>query len=148
MAYVLSAFLGESEPVMRLAAQLPGCRVVQLPQGVLMVPFSGVARSASGVLPCEAAPSWPFSDLDPETSERLVGFAGPGKIVYVEVEYFGNAGGQSAVGWQDGLRCLGPKTAIAGSVNEAARFLGVRASAGNDEFDTLGLGRHRRTEAW
>jgi hypothetical protein len=31
--------------------------------------------------------------------------------------------------------------------NHALRVLGVRAVAGADEFDTVGLGRHRRTPA-
>lgn len=154
MAYVLSAFLGDREAMSRLAQHLTGCRVLELPQGVAMIPFNEVARRAAGAwLPRDqagddAGPGWPFSDLAREAAENLARVAGLGKIIYVEVEYFGNAGGQSAIGWQDGRCCFGPKDAPAGIVNEAVRFLGVQAATGQDEFDTLGLGAHRRTEEW
>ena len=150
MAYVLSAFLGDREAMSRLAQHLAGCRVLELPQGITMIPFNEVARRAAGTMPPrdEAGPGWPFSDVERHAVESLVRVAGLGKIVYVEVEYFGNAGGQSAIGWQDGQCCFGPKHAPAGIVNEAMRFLGVQAAKGQDEFDTLGLGKHRRTEAW
>ena len=154
MAYVLSAFLGDKEAMSRLAQHLTGCRVLELPQGLAMIPFNEVARRAAGAwLPRDhagddAGPNWPFSSLARGTAEDLGAVAGPGKVIYVEVEYFGNAGGQAAIGWQDGRCSFGPKDAAVGIVNEAVRFLGVQAAKGQDEFDTLGLGAHRRTEAW
>jgi hypothetical protein len=33
-------------------------------------------------------------------------------------------------------------------LNRALRHLGVIAGDGGDEFDALGLGRHRCTQAW
>lgn len=34
------------------------------------------------------------------------------------------------------------------AINQALRFLGVRADADHDEFETIGLDRRRRTEDW
>lgn len=150
MAYVLSALLGDRAAMSRLAEHLIGCKVVDLPQGVTMIPFNDVARRAVGAKPPtrDADARWPFSDLAHEAAESLASVAGVGKIIYVEVDYFGNAGGQSAIGWQDGRCCFGPKHAPGDIVNQAARFLGVQAASGQDEFDTLGLGAHRKTEQW
>jgi len=67
VAYVLSAFLGDREAMSRLAQHLTGCRVLELPQGVAMIPFNEVARRAAGAwLPRDqagddAGPGWPRS---------------------------------------------------------------------------------------
>jgi hypothetical protein len=34
------------------------------------------------------------------------------------------------------------------AINQALRALGLPADDGRDEFDTLGLGKHRRTQDW
>jgi hypothetical protein len=36
-----------------------------------------------------------------------------------------------------------PKGGVAGPINDALRLLGLRASAGRDEFETAGLARWR-----
>ena len=77
------------------------------------------------------------------------------RVVYVDAEFFGGEGTQSAVGWERGQIAFGPRlTATPGedaegyevvppegdmAINEALRWLGVQASPGQDEFDTLGL---------
>src|SRR5262245_48489163 len=101
VAYVLSAFLGERDPVLRLAAHLAGCRVLELPQGLIMIPFNQAARKASGATPqnVDVDSGWPFTEIDCDTAQRLARLAGAGKIAYVEAEYFGNAGDQSVIGW-------------------------------------------------
>ncbi|MER6666309.1 hypothetical protein ABT256_17340 [Amycolatopsis japonica] len=59
--------------------------------------------------------------LLPECSEH-------GAVAYVEAEYFGGAGTQFAQVWEGGETILGP-----------LYF---------DEFDAVGLGRHRSTDEW
>jgi len=136
--------------MLRLAEHVGGCRVRELSERIVMIPFNEAVRAAAGARPQGANPDsdWPFEEIDRGTAQRLARVAGAGRIAYVEVEYFGNAGGQSAVGWQNGECNFGPKSSVAGIINEAARFLGDRATSGQDELDTLGLGKHRRTEQW
>jgi hypothetical protein len=149
VAYFLDAFLGEREPVLGLDRALAGCRVVELAQGVFMIPFNKAMRGAAAARQHDpqADPEWPFGNIDSDCARRLVDLAGPGKIAYVEAEFFGGVGDQSSIGWLNGRLCLGPIRALE-AINEAARFLGVHASGGHDEFDTLGLGKHRDTERW
>lgn len=60
-------------------------------------------------------------------------------IAYVETEYFGGAGTQVATVFEQGLRVI-----ECSSVNEALAAIGVRRTASHDEWDTVGLGNHRR----
>jgi hypothetical protein len=69
-------------------------------------------------------------------------------VAYVETEYFGGEGTQAATVWDRGATIFGPAEAEAGPINQALRRLGVERTAGEDEFDKVGLGRHRRNEDW
>lgn len=77
-------------------------------------------------------------------------------LAYVETNYFGGEGEQSAMLWRDGSEVLRPTrmaTATARTrppylwpVNVALRGLGITALAGQDEFTTFGLGHFRSVE--
>jgi hypothetical protein len=71
-----------------------------------------------------------------------------GPVAYVETDYFGGAGGQAAAVWRGGTIWMERRSDGSGPINEALRLLGVRPTPGEDEFDTLGLGRHRSNEDW
>lgn len=58
----------------------------------------------------------------------------------VVTDYFGGFGEQWACAFVDGRRVEEVR-----DINAALRALGVRAAGGLDEFDTVGLARHRRT---
>jgi hypothetical protein len=66
-------------------------------------------------------------------------------VAYIETDYFGGAGGQSAIVWRDGQVVFGPANGEAGPINEALQVLGVHADGEGDEFDALGLGKVRAT---
>ena len=68
-------------------------------------------------------------------------------VAYVEAEFFGGVGDQSAVAWSVGSRVLGPIHA-GDAINQALRFLGVRPDGARDEFDAVNLGRYRTTNEW
>ena len=80
-----------------------------------------------------------------------------GRIAYLEADYIGREGRQTAAVWQSGETIYGPK--ILGR-NEpfpaggnspicgALRALGVIAAGHRDEFVVTGLGRFRRTVDW
>lgn len=80
------------------------------------------------------------ADLMNEMSEQ-------GPVAYVETDYFGGTPsslgggrGQIATVISDKQRVL-----VRGTVNEALRLLGVfRSTKARDEWDTIGLGDHRR----
>ncbi|HEY7426084.1 MAG TPA: hypothetical protein VH682_17775 [Gemmataceae bacterium] len=61
----------------------------------------------------------------------------------IETDYFGGQGGQAAAVYRGDREVMAPAVGAVGPINEALRHLSIRASAGNDEFDTVGLGRFR-----
>ena len=72
----------------------------------------------------------------------------PGGAVYFETGYFGGSGGQCAMAVRDGRVVSSPSCSRSGEINGALQMLGFAADAGQDAFDTLGLGRHRLTSDW
>lgn len=69
-------------------------------------------------------------------------------VTYVEAEYFGGVGCQNAIAWSKGKRVLGPLHAN-NAIDQALKVLGVSATdTAGDEFEALGLGKHRATESW
>lgn len=70
-----------------------------------------------------------------------------GGLAYVETEYFGGQGEQSAMAFVDGREAMAPQRSRGGGgpINQALRRIGVVRGA-DDEFDTVGLGERRSME--
>src|SRR5262249_2336447 len=68
-----------------------------------------------------------------------------GALAYIETNYFGGTGGQSAVAFADGRRVLAPERQRSGfgPVNSALRAIGVERAASQDEFETIALDARR-----
>ena len=135
--YCLRAVVA-AEPVLRqLPGPLAGARIVALDQGLSMVPLTG--------------------DLaEVELGDSLATCSLHGPIASVEAEIFGGVGTQSAEVWEAGELVLGPLhldehepfPPEGSPISRALRRLGVDAGPQRDEFDAVGLGRHRSTEEW
>jgi hypothetical protein len=80
-------------------------------------------------------------------------------LAYVQTDYEGGPGVQSAVAWDGGPVVFGPLASgdvdgatstpiLEGAINRAVRLLGVPRGNAIDEFDALGLGRHRINGDW
>lgn len=70
-------------------------------------------------------------------------------LLYFETEYFGGMGTQGAAVFRDGDIVFGPQSAELGPINNALAVLGVRTvPPAVDEFETVGLQRHRSVEEW
>ena len=75
-------------------------------------------------------------------------------VAYISTYYFGGQGGQDAVVWDQGSVRFSPSTKGYSQVwpnspiSQALRMIGVIAEQGQDEFDSLGLGKHRKTHKW
>lgn len=95
-----------------------------------------------------------FNYLSPALERGLLDAAGGGSFAYIETEYIGGIGYQAAAIFSDRppavllieLETNGPARSDS-PINSALRSLGVRAEPGQDEFDTLGIGRFRDLEA-
>jgi hypothetical protein len=69
-------------------------------------------------------------------------------IAYIRTDYFGGCGDQSANVSENGKEIYSGDTELGpgNPINEALKLLGVEKSVGNDEFDTIGLGRYRSND--
>jgi hypothetical protein len=122
--YVLSAVIARSGVL--------GSSVVPLSQDLVLLPLSGV----------------PAESVLAEWSLR-------GPVALVEAEFFGGVGSQRAQVWEQGRSVLGPLVLDEDDpapdvtpISLALRRLGVEKGEHHDEFDAVGLGRHRTTSAW
>lgn len=97
-----------------------------------------------------------FSVLTPGLVALLEAASTRGSLAYVEADYLGLNGHQTAAVWRAGNLVTGPlllgrQEEFASStapVSVALRELGVVAAGRSDEFVVAGLGRHRRTADW
>ncbi|MFL4910300.1 hypothetical protein ACJ6WF_46095 [Streptomyces sp. MMS24-I2-30] len=89
--------------------------------------------------------------------ERLLAqWSATGPVACAEAECLGGVGERRAAVWVDGTPEVGPwgepaKTRFwraVSPISQALRHLGVRRSLGEDEFDAVGLGRHRDNDGW
>ena len=74
----------------------------------------------------------------------------------MEAEFFGGVGEQHAQIWDGGVVVFGPlhlnegesMTPLGSPISQVLRQLGVDKTTHFDEFDAVGLGRHRDTQDW
>jgi hypothetical protein len=152
MAYTLAAFIAGPETAAVLGDAL-GTRPVALAQGLELVPVRRALPGRNGSPP----PSSSFGEalwwLTADAEDAAARAARNAPVAYVEAEYFGGAGEQHAVTWRGGPGEFA-QSELPGAINQALAALGVRrvasASGGRlqDEFDSVGLGRHRSAEEW
>lgn len=145
MGYELQGLLGRQQDLSRGALTFANARVVSLRQGMGLVPLTDALFDEIGVESGTATPG--FSRLSPALEHWARGLSRNSVVAYVEADYFGGAGAQSAVAWADGALVLGPLHAQ-GAINQVLRLLAVKSDLAGDEFDAVGLGLHRRTERW
>jgi hypothetical protein len=89
-----------------------------------------------------------FGNLSKELVEGLMNASTNALIMYFETEYFGGEGRQGAALFQGG-RVDFIQSAKIGPINRGLALLGVRVvTPAIDEFQSIGLDRHRTTADW
>ena len=149
MGYHLNAILGGYERLQAVASATPPAVVVPLAGELGLIPlteelFDAINKGSTANYQAEERP---FTYLSTQIARWLQWLSVGTTIAYVEADYFGGTGTQCAVAWKDGIEVL-PPIKVKDAINQALRLLGVRAASGKDEFDTVGLGRHRTMEGW
>ncbi|MGE3802534.1 MAG: hypothetical protein AB7H80_16070 [Candidatus Kapaibacterium sp.] len=143
MGYYLQAIIGKQQTLAQHASDFRHARVVPLAQGLAIIPLTDDLYE-------EIA-----DDGEVERFEKLssgvekwgqrISVVAP--VAYIEAEFFGGTGGQSAIVWSGGWRVLEPIHAE-NAINQVLRFFGIRVDGAHDEFAAVGLGRHRNTDEW
>jgi len=154
MGYCLQAVIAD-EPVLReLAGSIEEAHIVPLGKHLSLLPMTDALFD---VVTIAGAPELDgFWEAPAGFGSALAACSVNGPVAYVEAEFFGGAGTQCAQVWDGGKVVLGPlhlaegePSPAAGSpISQALRQLGTDRGNHFDEFDAVGLGRHRDTQDW
>ncbi|MEU2585238.1 hypothetical protein ABZ612_20210 [Streptomyces avermitilis] len=97
-----------------------------------------------------------FRKAPTDCDRLLTACSETGPVAYIEADYFGGVGAQTAQVWDGGKTVLGPLLLAEGEpspttstpISQALRRLGAAKGNHVDEFAAVGLGRHRDTDDW
>jgi hypothetical protein len=148
MAHFITGLVGEPTLLGKFAASTSLHKPCTLAQGFAFLPLRDEDIDDLINQP-QTEFSEGFNYLSKQLSLVLAEVSEEGTFAYIETEYFGGDGAQGAVVFTHGAITFGPKSAEAGPINEALRMLGATVPAPySDEFEAVGLQRHRNTEDW
>lgn len=158
MGHQLQVFAGRFDVLSALAAGLPMARLFALTHDaeILVLPLEDDlhdalhARYESGIWLTDG-PLLTTGDVDHAAELSRIG-----PIAYLETNYFGGGGVQSAIAWRACIAVVGPRSLKlrdeAGvprgdwPINAALQALGVGAGDHEDAFAAFGLGFYRSNE--
>jgi len=147
--YCLYGIVGKSRDLLHKSLEYPGAVVVHLEQGIGMIPISEELLNdiEQGDTSSGATKELGFEFLSGAVSAWVRRLSQGMTLAYLEAEFISGEGTESAVVWRDGVRVLGPLRGT-GAVNRALRTLGVSVPSRREEFEVVGLGKHRSPEEW
>jgi hypothetical protein len=143
MGYFIQALIGKADTFHKHASEYAHARLIPLTQEWALIPITDELHDEIG-----SDDSFDnFEKLTPaleQWAQRISSFAA---VAYVEAEFFGGDGSQSAVVWANSTRVIGPLHSK-DAINKTLRYFGVAIGAAHDEFDAVGLGKRRDTHDW
>lgn len=155
MQYELSAIVSTPQVLEPVSAPHQCARLVPLATANLgLIPVTEdlvLELDGQGI---RVSPETGFWHLSIGLQRLLITASARGPIAYLEADYFGQEGHQTAAVWHSGMTIYGPRilgrneSFPAGGnspICGALRQLGVVAVGHRDEFVVAGLGRYRRT---
>ncbi|MFB4318412.1 hypothetical protein [Actinomadura sp. 21ATH] len=155
MSYELHAVVGDFDRLRGLSAGLPRAVVVPLRQRLGLLPMTGEIFDELGGGGGRRRAEGPFVLMSPALDALLAEWSRGGPVAYVEADFFGGDGEQTAALWEGGLRTWGPENAWnppgrpeTWPINAALARLGAVRAGPFDLFDTIGFGQERDMEGW
>lgn len=146
MTYILQAFIVKKSTHYKLTDFYQNAIAVNISNDLSLIPFTTELFDEINKLTA-SNPIGKFAYLTENIEIELLKHFENIKVAYIEAEYFGGQGEQIAIIWEDKKRIylsdLGDN-----EINNVLKNFGVIANNGKDEFDTVSLGRNRRTEDW
>lgn len=161
MGYQLSAVVADAELLREQTADLDHAVLGELRQDFALLPVTPqLVEELTGALPdfstAERSPEEPFDlVLSAALIETLARWSRSGPVAYLEAEFAGGAGYQSAVVWLGGGVSWGPRVdrlfdgpRPEWPLNAALTRLGAEPGDWIDPFAELGLHVERNTAGW
>jgi hypothetical protein len=144
MAYTLQAVISKSEAFSQLLPEK--LQVIHLRGGIDMLPLSTEALKIHGIPFCPLTDEGEI-ELPPQLLKLCEQLSKQCTLAYIEAEFFGGAGAQAHALFSE-AKALGQAVVSESAINDALRYLGVAIGEAHDEFEAVGLGRHRDTDEW
>lgn len=151
MGHCITAIIGKTETIKEIADDWVYAKEIELTQGYSMVFLTAALFDDIIELygePGEAV----YREIYPELTyfteaiaEILQRYSFHTRLAYIETDYCGGVGTQAGLLYENGRMIIEPQSGE-GTINTLAKELGVKCMAGNDEFDSLNLGRYRHME--
>lgn len=146
MGYYLQAFICKQTETNIFTENFDKAKKVIIDQGLSLIPMTEeLFDQINNFVVSNSVDK--FEYLTDSIETKVLQLMGDKKLAYVEAEYFGGQGGQISIIWgnhkREHLFSYGQDC-----INKVLKDFGVQAKSGNDEFDTVGLGRHRNTIDW
>lgn len=154
LGYTLEAIIGSAGALRAAVSHLPAAVLVPLAQDLALVPMTdelfdavtdGTTQNVLG-----------FWALPGGFDRELTSWSSAGPVGYVEADFFGGVGSQRSALWVAGELVFGPLHVGPGEpfppegspIAQMLARLGVERDGHRDEFEAIGLGRHRETADW
>jgi hypothetical protein len=152
----IKALIAKSDELAAGTRQLERAIVCPLVQGFSLLPITeDIAKVIAVHRPeTKAALDEQIPDLSNGLRALAIDISHNTPVAYIATYYFGGQGRQEALVWDKGNVRFSPTTRgyerrwPNSSISQALRLIGVVTEQGMDEFDTVGLGKHRKTHQW
>ena len=148
MSHFVTGIVGKPKSLEAFAEKHSLHLPIELSQGFSLLPLRDRDIASFVASPLNGQPLG-FNYLSEQLLQELRLASSDASLVYFETEYFGGMGAQGAVALINGQLAFGPESAESGTINRALALLGVAVNPpAHDEFEAIGLNRHRQTEHW
>ena len=149
----VKALVASTSVLTGLIARLGAATLCPLAQGLALLPITDtVAREIAATQTSAEREHALVPDIAGGLASLAKQLSHTGPVAYISTEYFGGAGGQDAIVWEEARVILQLSSEGVewpnSPVSQALRAIGIKAEDGKDEFDTVGLGTHRSTDRW
>lgn len=151
----VKALVASEKILRRMVLEFKTAIVCPLVQNLALVPITEDLARELEIHFIESEEPWLINDMAAGVASAASRLSSANDVAYVSTEYFGGVGGQRAIVWRAERIVFQADNHTSSSagwpnspISRALRFMGVKAAEGEDEFDTIGLGKYRSTEEW
>jgi hypothetical protein len=146
MGYFLQAFIGRQNDLKPIIDKYHNACSINVGQDIAIVPMTEDLYDEINQMNVSDGVST-FMYLTKSIETEILNLIDAKNIGYIEAEYHGGQGGQTAIIWTDRQRSNVIEYGQ-GAINSVLKRFGVVTDIGKDEFDTLNFGRYRQTNDW